>query len=135
MKLTILKWECNIYISNQKKINYFHSNKCVGCDCQDEHKYFATVCTDCCHNANSFARNYFTSTNCYCLADNKNVSCGFFLTLKLGLNNNIYKVCIDEEKKGELGLEINPIKEYLYKKIKASLFLFSTNKKKKFAFA
>ena len=91
----------------QKIINHFQSNKFIDCNCNDEHKYFAVVCPNCPYNANSLARNYFASTNCYCFAEDKDVICGFCLTLKLTVN--IYKICID--KKEELGHKLMSINE------------------------
>ena len=131
MKLKILMCECNIYILFQKRVNHFQSSKFVGCDCNDKHKYFEIYCSSCSYNANFFTRNYFQPTNYYCFAEDKDIFCGFCLTLKLTLNENIYKPCIDEEGKDDLWLKLIPINENLYKKIKASLsFIFDKQTKK-----
>ena len=98
---------------SQKRINHFQSSKFVWCDCNDEHKDFAIYCFNSSYNANY-----------YCFAEDNDIFCGFCLTLKSTLNENIYKSCIVEERKDDLGRELIPLNEYFYKKIKASLFYF-----------
>ena len=47
--------DCKVDLLIQKRINHFQSRKLFGCDCQVDHQYFAAVCSNCPHNANSFA--------------------------------------------------------------------------------
>ena len=72
-------------------------------------------------------RKLFALTNCYC--SGKYVICRFCLSLKLIFNNNVYKICNDEDKEEELDFELMPINEYACEKLKRFFFLILVNSK------
>lgn len=56
--------------------------------------FFVAVCERCLHNTSLHAKNYFSSTNCFCFGKNKRFLCSYCTYLKPELNQLVIKICV-----------------------------------------
>ena len=108
--------------SNLQQSNVdFHVNTFIN-DCFHEKRTeFAAFCAVCPYNfSTGFERNYFSSTNCCCYAENYMFFCSYCSWLKHCLNYKVNKPCILVENVKKNPFDIHPIGLYLHEKITAS---------------
>ena len=119
--IKIMICRCNIN-KLQTYVEYFETPKFNDCPHREPHQYVVATCPYSLCNTLLHARNYFSSTNCFCFAENKNYICSFYTYFQMQLRNAILKICIQESDVEKLDFELFLIKTHLYKKIKASPF-------------